>query len=255
MKKLLLMLLLCVGPAWAGDGIVEMKLEALASPNQPSQTVVMKAGSFKAFDSDPADAWLLVPQAEAKADSVLADTAAEKTLVFGMDVASGQFGKFKVPDGKTAYIVAANPGGAGRWLLVRQRVDGNKIKLLGQVFLVVGDDAPQPDVNPNPPGPPPKPKALFVVVVREKSQVTPERALVMGDPLWQQIVKAGGSFRDYDAQQDIVKKNKYDVAMREAGLSEAVFVFDKDTSKQLGKPVAIPATPADLKKLLEGFSK
>lgn len=122
-------------------------------------------------------------------------------------------------------------------------------------------DGPRPPPGPTPPDPtppdPPSPNKaahVWMIVVEESSQRTPEITRVLGDAAyWQKQLNAGHGFRFYDKDSSEAVSLGYTKTANAVGLP-CLIVIDKDSKKTI-KSVKLPADTTGIDAVLKEVVK
>lgn len=143
-------------------------------------------------------------------------------------------------DSRSAVVMAAKEGS---YKLLAYGAKGDNASPPAIVTVVFGK--PTPPVPPDPPTPPaPVTGKLWVVVVIESGNVTPEQAKVFRDPsLWEKVVKDGHKYRVYDKDDPAIAKYNFAPFIERAGGVPAVVLMEE--SGKVVKSVPLPGS-ADL---------
>ncbi len=123
----------------------------------------------------------------------------------------------------------------------------------GSVRFIVGEvPVPAPPKLPDVPPPPQTPTSFYFLIVRADGPASADFSRVMADPTWQELTKAGHSYKD---------KTKTDAAsilgvtVPASVTLPAVFRLrisaDRKTSTVVGNPIPLPTTPDGIRKLGE----
>lgn len=144
-------------PVVAKSSIAPVALESMTPAAKQPDVIELKPGQLKAFESGDAVSWLLVSASEdATEDGLAYEEAAGGTVVFAYDVDRGRWGKFKVPENQPVILLGCNPEARGKYLLVKQEVDGKKVKVVARTYITIA--AAKKDEKKEEVAPTPKPK-------------------------------------------------------------------------------------------------
>lgn len=122
-------------------GINSVELQNLTPADKSPETIELKAGQLKAFESAKDISWLLFPVSDDAFDGGLAyEEAGGGTVVFAYDVDKGRWGKFKVPDDQMVVLIGCNPDAKGKYLLIKQKVVDNKPVVVARTYLSVAGE-------------------------------------------------------------------------------------------------------------------
>jgi hypothetical protein len=111
---------------------------------------------------------------------------------------------------------------------------------------------PQPGPNPNPPNPD-KVDSLYVVVIKDANNISPNVARVLGDtPFWDSL-RPKHEWDFYDKTSQVAIQKNYVAAIGNTTIP-ALLLMDKTTGKVL-KVVTLPNTTAEIKTLVDSYTK
>lgn len=163
-------------PVAAKSSIAPVALESMTPAAKQPDVIELKPGQLKAFESGDAVSWLLVSASEdATEDGLAYEEAAGGTVVFAYDVDRGRWGKFKVPENQPVILLGCNPEARGKYLLVKQEVDGKKVKVVARTYITIAaakkDEKKEEKKDEVAPTPKPKPvvtgRKLTTIVIDE----------------------------------------------------------------------------------------
>lgn len=189
--------------------------------------------------------------------TVAPKTTAKSVVYVGLDKIK-PFPSDQLKDGRNLVLAvpdSAKPGARFRFVAVGTLNDEQTAR---PFVVVVGGADPGPP--PVPPAPDPKPKPdpapvpagpLWLIVVEETSDRTPETAAVLGDSgYWLGLRAKGHKFRFYDKDSADATGKGYAKAVGDVALP-ALLILGADGAV-VGKPVPLPKTTAGIDALIGG---